>query len=240
MVWGGNHFVQEHFTMPGLSGYLVSVPHANSQAGGDLHFITVCNQGVFSKFLLLDVAGHGELAAPVSARLKEPLTRLMTEPDNRAILTELNESILRNEQAGSFATAVSATYNDSDQFWTYAYAGHPNMLVLERGGWQKLSEEGASSLPVGVLAEVDYFQNTVQLAEDQWVVMFSDVLLEVRNRAGRQLGFPGLIEMLNSIREVEVGTFYEAFAQRLTEYNGGDQFSDDLTVILLKRETLQI
>ena len=60
IVWGGNELALETFTMPGLDGCLLSVPCANSRAGGDIYHVTVCDHGVFSKFLLVDVAGHGQ------------------------------------------------------------------------------------------------------------------------------------------------------------------------------------
>lgn len=238
VVWGGNQYALQNFQMPGFEGYLLSVPCARSKAGGDIHYITVCDHGIFSKFLLLDVAGHGDSAAAISQRLQRPLTRLMRELDNRAILTELNENILREERAGSFATAAAATYNFWDRSWTYAYAGHPNMLIRGRGTWAELSERGASSLPVGILPGTQYFQNSMSLGEEDWILMFSDLLLEIVTPDGNRLGFPGLISLLDSIQEQEVGAFYQALADRLVEINGSDQFSDDLTIILLKHHTL--
>ncbi len=87
--------------MPGLDGCLLSVPCNNSHTGGDIYHVTVCERGVFSKFLLIDVAGHGESASHISGRLKQPLAELMSELDNSAILEALNHRILEQEPEGA-------------------------------------------------------------------------------------------------------------------------------------------
>ncbi|HHO68401.1 MAG TPA: hypothetical protein ENK12_05140, partial [Gammaproteobacteria bacterium] len=40
IVWGGNRLVLEPFTMPGLEGFLLSVPCADDEAGGDIYHVT--------------------------------------------------------------------------------------------------------------------------------------------------------------------------------------------------------
>lgn len=236
IVWGGNERALEKFSVPGLDGCLLSVPSADSPAGGDIYHVTVCGQGVFSKFLLIDVAGHGEAAAQISTRLQPPLTRLMDELDNSAILEELNHSILRNETAGCFATAAAATYNHWDRSFNYAYAGHPYMLIRRNGVWQQLPECCAGP-PIGILHNLTYFQNEVRLNGSDWLFLFSDAILDIKRIDGTRLGFDGLIELLNRIdADASVGEFYQGVIDRLVHANNSARFQDDLTLILLKQQ----
>lgn len=235
IVWGGNELALENFTMPGLDGCLLSVPCNNSRAGGDIYHVTVCDRGVFSKFLLIDVAGHGESAAHISGRLKQPLTRLMSELDNSAILAALNHQILSNEPSGSFATAAAATYNHWDHTLSYAYAGHPFILIRRNGQWQQLPECCAGP-PIGILGDLSYYQNEVQLDGDDWLFLFSDALLEIKLDTGGRLGFKGLMEILNGIDADDIAQFYQSALAALVSVNGGAVFDDDLTLILLKQQ----
>ena len=235
IVWGGNEFALENFTMPGLDGCLLSVPCNNSRAGGDIYHVTVCDRGVFSKFLLIDVAGHGESAEHISGRLKQPLTRLMSELDNSAILEALNHQILSNEPSGSFATAAAATYNHWDHTLSYAYAGHPFILIRRNGQWQQLPECCAGP-PIGILGDLSYYQNEVQLDGDDWLFLFSDALLEIKLDTGGRLGFKGLIKILNGIGTNDIAQFYQSALAALVSVNGGAVFDDDLTLILLKQQ----
>ncbi|NHZ69821.1 MAG: SpoIIE family protein phosphatase [Thermotogales bacterium] len=235
VVWGGNELALENFTMPGLDGYLLSVPSADKRTGGDIYHVTVCNHGVFSKFLLIDVAGHDESAARISTRLKQPLAKLMTELGNGAILEELNSNILSTESSGSFATAASATYNHWDRSLTYAYAGHPDMLIRRNGVWQALPE-CYSGPPIGILGDIRYFENEIQLNGEDWLFLFSDAVFEIKRENGTRLGFDGLIELLNGIEQTAIDSFYQALIDALITMNGKPQFADDLTLFLLKQQ----
>lgn len=238
VLWGGNRFASQPFQMPGLRGYLLSVPCRGSTAGGDIHYITVCGYGIFSKFLIIDIAGHGDIAANLSQRLKRPLMNLMQEMDNVAILNELNQDIIELDIAGNFATVAAATYNHWDRTWIYAYAGHPYMLVQSTGRWEALYQDGKGTIPVGIMGDAHYYQNTVRLKEDEWILLFTDAVLDLNTVDGGRLGIKGLINILNTVDEKDVSRFYLTLIGTLVHAHGNEEFSDDLTLILLKHSTL--
>ena len=235
IVWGGNQPVLERFSMPGLEGCLLSVPNGQRRHGGDIYHVTVCDQGVFSKFLLVDVAGHDAVAADIATQLHAPLQRLMNQLDNTAILHELNDNILADVEPGNFATATAATYNHWDHSWTYAYAGHPYMLIRRNGVWEPLPE-CLPAPPTGITADVRYQQNEISLQGDDWLFLYSDAVFEIRRPDGERIGFEGLIRLLNGLPEAhDIDTFYRELVDRLVQENHGADFDDDLTLILLQQ-----
>ena len=239
VVWGGNRSALERFAMPGLEGCLLSLPCAHRQSGGDIYHVTVCDQGVFSKFILVDVAGHDAAAADIASHLQAPLHRLMNQLDNSAILHELNNNILDNLLPGTFATATAATYNHWDHSWTYAYAGHPYMLIRRDGVWEPLPE-CLSAPPAGVIGEARYMQNEIPLQGDDWLFLYSDAVFDIRGSNGRRLNFGGLIDLLNALPAArDVDTFYRELVTQLVQGNGGRDFTDDLTLILLRQTGAQ-
>ena len=57
-VWGGFETVDRPLQMPGLDGCVYSRPFRGG-AGGDVHYVSSCGAGVYSRLLLADVSGHG-------------------------------------------------------------------------------------------------------------------------------------------------------------------------------------
>jgi sigma-B regulation protein RsbU (phosphoserine phosphatase) len=236
LLWGGNSYADKAFLTPGLEGHLLSVPAGQSHRGGDIHYITVCGHGVFSKFLLLDAAGHGAAAAEWSRYLHEPLSRLMEEQDNVAILEELNSVMLgyRPDNPGRFATAIAATYDSRSYGWVYAYAGHPYMLIRRHGVWQELSAAGERTVPIGIINDTEYYQSAASLQSGDWVLMFSDGATEIKQTNGRRLSVSGLINLMNGLAHDGIRALYLGLVQRLVDLNGQETFSDDLTLVLLR------
>ena len=235
LLWGGNAYADKAFRTPGLEGRLLSLPAGQSNRGGDIHYITVCGHGVYSKFLLLDVSGHGTAAARWSGYLHEPLGRLMEEQDNVAILDELNSIMLRKGSAspGRFATAIATTYNNHTQRWIYAYAGHPYMLIRRDGAWQELSGAGERTVPVGIIDDTEYYQSAVTLETNDYVLMFTDGAFEMRRPDGQRLSLPGLIDLMNRLEASDVKELFTRLIARLVAINGQEEFNDDLTLVLL-------
>lgn len=237
VLWGGNRFVKQSFRTPGMEGCLLSIPHGGDPFGGDIYHITVCGHGVFSKFLLVDAMGHGREAAVLSHALLEPLGRLATELDNATILEELNRVIRELGAAGKFATAAAATFNAWDGSWTYAYAGHPPMLIRHAGRWASLERPGDRALPVGIIKGLQFQQCAVTLQPGDWLLLYSDALtdLVMAHAQGRDV-YETLAGMLNGIATDHVGTFHAALTGKLIELNGGPRFGDDLTFIVLRHD----
>jgi phosphoserine phosphatase RsbU/P len=235
VLWGGNRLVHKSFSIPGFHGCLLSIPFGQDQSGGDVYYITVCGHGVLSKFFILDIAGHGNMASEISKVLQEPLSRLMNELDNKSILNEINKDFLNLKKDGIFATAAAATYNNMEKSWSYAYAGHPYMLVRKNTTWHELSDAGENSIPVGILGETEFYQNKFFLDGNSWILMFSDALIEIRDSNNKIIGMKGLIKLLDSIREDDLPLFFHNLVTKLADANGGEQFKDDLTIVLLKQ-----
>jgi len=72
-IWGGNRAIETSFEAPGLDIYVHSQPFQNSEAGGDIYYLTSCASGRVSRFLLADVSGHGDSAAGIAKSLRDSL-----------------------------------------------------------------------------------------------------------------------------------------------------------------------
>ena len=89
-VWGGNCKVARPVELPGLAGWVYSKPLEPATAGGDVHYLSVCNQGTLSRIGLADVMGHGEAVSSLAKKLHELMHKHIDTWDQSGFMRELN------------------------------------------------------------------------------------------------------------------------------------------------------
>src|SRR5215211_6820281 len=68
-VVGGNGVRQERLSGTGLEMWVDSRP-LGGEAGGDIHYLSLCGGGHMTRLVLADVAGHGISVAEAARRLR--------------------------------------------------------------------------------------------------------------------------------------------------------------------------
>lgn len=235
-VWGGNTWSISEYNVPGLNCHLLSIPYGNANSGGDLYYTSVCNSGIISRFLLLDLMGHGDLAGALSSKLIIPLDKFMDEPSNESVLGELNQLIREMHASPFFATAALGTYIKTENTWIYTYAGHPYMFIRRNERWSELTAHRGRTLPVGVVGDNDYYQSSIKLEENDWLFVYSDAVLEIAQTDPSFQYGEGLTGLLNSLHSDDVNQFFLAFTEHIVTLNGGTDFPDDLTYMLIRHD----
>ncbi len=234
-IAGSNAFVVDGFDVPGLGCRLLSVPYHGERAGGDIHYVTVCGYRMKSKFLLVDAMGHGETAAWLSGRLLDAMGALAGKPGNHLLLSELNRLIHEEACPPLFATAVGATYNQADHSFSYAYAGHPDMLLKRKGQWSELQSDGRNTFAAGVVQDSGYYETTITLEPGDWVLMYTDGVMDVVNHDADFATGKALLDAAAMIEAKTPDEFFTRFVEKLVDMNQSTEFDDDLTMILIDR-----
>lgn len=234
-IAGSNKWVADAFAVPGLGCHILSVPHHGEKTGGDIHYVTVCGYRMKSKFVLIDARGHGNSAAQLSSKMLGVMGRLAGKPDNQSLLTEINSLIFDTENISALATVAAGTFYDVESTWTYAYAGHSNMLIRRNGNWLELRPNGENSLPAGILRENGYYQTTTTLQVGDWIMMYSEGVLNVVNRGNASRSPLALLKLASTIEAETTEEFFPSFIESLVKINHGADFDDDLTLILIDR-----
>lgn len=260
-IWGGNRRIVSNVAMPGLDAWVYSRPFAESPAttaesGGDIHYLSSCATGRITRMVIADVSGHGEAIAAVASSLRRLMGKFSNYIDQRKFVAAVNQrfNALHDEGdtfAGLFATAVVATYFAPTDALTLSNAGHPRPLWFDSraGRWRIVDvsindapNTAPSNLPLGVLDATPYSKHTITLAEQDLVLIYTDVLLEIRDPRGQQLGEQGLLRLLSSIGATAAADFTPQLLAALADFAGltpdpsGDlALDDDITILLLKR-----
>lgn len=240
-IWGGNDAMDSGVSVPGLDAWVYARPHAGQSAGGDIHYISTCGSGRYSRIAVADVAGHGSGVDSLARSLRGLMRRHINTPDLTRFMQSLNEEFSIASPDGRFATAVLATYHAPTDHLILCNAGHPRPLWRDgaSGRWRLLdasSDEKAErvgNLPLGVIEPTPYEQFAVPLAQEDLVVIYTDALSEARDAQGRMLGEAGLLALASGL-ETDDPRGAAAALVGLVETWQGSPLDDDITVLALR------
>jgi serine phosphatase RsbU (regulator of sigma subunit) len=183
---------------------------------------------------IADVAGKSIPAAMLMATFQASLKTLSTTPGT---LTELvgriNHYACSNSQNGRrFTTAFIAEYSPATRLLTYVNAGHNNPMLRGQGGVIERLEVGG--IPLGIMQDATYGSATVSLQTGDWLVIFTDGVVEAENNAQQEYGEERLIAMINSGVMLTPAAMLQSIMIDLDRFVAGAPQHDDVTCMLLK------
>lgn len=241
-IWGGTEPTEQPLKTPGLDGWIYARPYQGARAGGDIHYVSMCGAGNISRFLVADVAGHGEPVAELARDLRKLMRRHINNPDTSGLARAVNDEFAGLSGDGGFATAIMLTYFAPTDQLIVVNAGHPRPLWYEAADrqWRFLDascaecdERGPRNLPLGVIPETGYEQFAVTLGKGDLILLGTDSLIEATDERGRMLGEEGLLALA---REAPIGgpdDVGRTVLDRLERHRGGRPAEDDLTLVAL-------
>jgi sigma-B regulation protein RsbU (phosphoserine phosphatase) len=189
------------------------------------------------KFLLAvsDVAGKSIPAALLMATFQASLKTLSA---TSCSLTELVEGMNRyacsNSQNGlRFTTAFLAEFSPASRTLTYINAGH-NAPILVRSSGQTPEYLSNGGLPLGIKADAPYESGKVVLEPRDWLMIFTDGLVEAMNAAGEEYGEQRVLSVLNAGTSSTPDEMLRRLMSDLDAFVGDTAQHDDVTCMLVK------
>jgi len=247
-VWGGNNIADVTVEVPGLLGWVHSRPLYPAATGGDVYYLGVCSQGLLSRIVLADVAGHGQVVSAAALTLRNLLRKHMDAADQSVLMQEMNEAFRREDDPKEvqYATAAVLGYCCATGELIFTNAGHPPPLWYHarEKTWHWLSDETPYSetriegVPLGLLPGTDYLQSAVRLGPGDFLVLYTDGLSESTNDAGSELGYHGMLGLAESLL-LQSGTTCSAMGQALLsavkDFRGCSPALDDESMVVLQQ-----
>ncbi len=186
-------------------------------------------------FAVADVAGKSIPAAMLMATFQASLRTLATSGAALGeIAVELNRYACSNSQGGArFTTAFLAELNPETGDISYVNAGHNVPILRRSSGAVYRPEEGG--IPIGVLATASYQVGTTNLANGDWLVIFTDGVVEAMNAKGDEYGEPELIRAIDRGAALPPAELLKNLLTALDGFVGNTPQHDDITCLLLKR-----
>ena len=187
-------------------------------------------------FAVADVAGKSIPAAMLMATFQASLKTLSTaQVALPELVGNMNKYACSNSQGGlRFTTAFLSEYDAARRIFTYINAGHNNPILRRSTGLIERLDVGG--LPLGIQLEAKYESASVALAPGDWLIIFTDGLVEAENANQDEYGEARL---LNAIAMGAAGTPAEMLNRLMAELDlfvGNTPQHDDVTCLLVKAE----
>jgi hypothetical protein len=222
--------------VPGLT--IAFATRAANTVAGDYYdvFARPASAGGEARFLLAvaDVAGKSIPAALLMATLQASLRTLSATPSSLTeIVASLNQYACTNSQGGQrFTTAFLAEFDPATRTLTYINAGHNNPVLRHSAGTVERLVEGG--IPLGIRAGAAYQSAQVTLQAGDWLVIFTDGLVEALNDAGEEYGEPRLLEELRTGAGSTPDELLLRILSEVDAFVGATPQHDDITCMLVK------
>jgi serine phosphatase RsbU (regulator of sigma subunit) len=201
--------------------------------GGDYYDLWVPDE---SRVIVVvgDVAGKGLPAALLMPALRIAVRSIASrQREPVRIVEEVNTTLCQSTESSSFATLFLASLDKRTSALTYVNAGHlPGLLVDGAGELRWLTSGGT---PVGLIPGAEYEDQTVELAPDDLLVLYTDGIWEAENQTGEEFGRDRLAHAVLGARDRSAREVVSALREEWERFRDGARHGDDTTVIALRR-----
>src|ERR1700756_5504015 len=181
-----------------------------------------------------DVAGKSIPAAMLMATFQASLKTLSTaQVPLPELAFNMNRYAYGNSQGGlRFTTAFLAEYDTVRRTLDYINAGHNNPILRRASG--QIERLDIGGLPLGIMPDVKYQSGNVTLAQGDWLIIFTDGLVEAENARQEEYGETRLLAALERNKAVEPRDLLKQLMAEVDLFVGNTPQHDDVTCMLLK------
>jgi sigma-B regulation protein RsbU (phosphoserine phosphatase) len=187
-------------------------------------------------FAVADVAGKSIPAAMLMATFQASLKTLSTaQVALPELVANMNKYACSNSQGGlRFTTAFLAEYDPARRVFHYINAGHNNPILRRSNGAIERLDVGG--LPLGIQPEAKYESASIALAPGDWLIIFTDGLVEAENARQEEFGETRLLSALQAGVSATPKGFLDQLMANLDLFVGATPQHDDVTCLLVKAE----
>ncbi|MGD0415264.1 MAG: PP2C family protein-serine/threonine phosphatase [Terriglobales bacterium] len=223
-----------------IPGYQIAyaTQPANTVAG-DYYDVILRPGRTFSEdrilFVVADVAGKSIPAAMLMATFQASLRTLSTSGIALAeLVASVNRYACSNSMGGArFTTAFFAELDAATGDVAYVNAGHNVPILRRKSGTVERLEAGG--VPIGIFAESPYQVGTTRLESGDWLVIFTDGVVEAVNTKDEEYGEPELIRLVDRESRSAPAELLRSLLADLDRHVGNTPQHDDITCLLLKK-----
>lgn len=214
---------------PELSGLRIAMRYQpmNSVAGDFYDFLQTSENSL--TILVADVSGHGVPAALVASMLKVCFAAQRERASNPAgILASIN-AMLGSSLGDQYVTAACVALDLAANTLTYAGAGHPPALLLEKdkGKVTKLAENG---LLLGPFPHATYANASAPFGPGDELLLYTDGILEATGPSGQDFGLENLERLMRDSSDLQPAEFIEQLFRKIAT----PEQQDDLTAVAVQ------
>lgn len=219
--------------IPRLPGYEFATLNLPSRAvSGDLYDVSRLHNHRLG-LAIGDVSGKGTPAAILMASIFASYKRVINESTPIAQrIAKLNNILCDAVLPGTYATFFFAELETRNRILNYCNAGHFPPVVIRKNGEVIQLDQGGTVL--GFIPEVSYQQAKVPLAPEDILFLYTDGLVEARNRKGEFFTLEGATRLIQNHFARDAEGIKDKILQEIKRFVKKSHFEDDLTFVIMK------
>lgn len=183
---------------------------------------------------LLDVSGHGVGSALLSVAVLNVMRSRSLPSTNfyqpSAVLSALNT--IFEMTTDKYFTIWYGVFNRVNRQLTYSCAGHPPAVLLSGTSEtsMQVKELGFPGLPIGILPDGDFEDESYEVEENSSLYIFSDGAYEILDENENIWGLKAFINVLTECRQNNNGNLNNVLA-KIKISTAQHSFDDDLSLL---------
>ena len=202
------------------------------ETGGDRHPPNTAFSSRWCVFIG-DASGHGLAAAVVMAIVQAVLRAHPAQVDGPAALLMYANRQLHDKHLGGFFTAFLGIYDPGSRRLTYANAGHPAPLLRHASDGSITALDAVLSYPLGIDAAEGFHESTIQLKQNDNLLLYTDGITDVRDVRGEFLSQDRLTHVLADGGNAPAEVVHRLRAV-VNEHQHGEAALDDQTLVAVR------
>ncbi len=206
---------------------------AARHVAGDFYDFFFVNENTLM-IVMADVSGKGIPAAMIMAVTRTIIRNLANTGESPArILEEANNLLIESRTQPIFVTIFLGCYDIVSGTLNFANAGHHPAYIINQQG--EINSTGdATGTIVGMLDEAKYENNSIVLAPENYLVLYTDGIPEARSPEKQFFGDDKFTSLLSEYAGKPTNEICDRIIDRVTEFQAGD-LADDITLLVLRR-----
>ncbi len=208
------------------------------EVSGDFFTVNRLSDATVAVFIA-DVMGHGIRAALITAMVSALVEKFNAEAANpAAMLTKMNRSlvtILKHVESSLFVTAFYLVVDTARSRILFANAAHPEPLLLHRlrGDLESISSKGNGGPPLGLFDDALYQNCECPIAEDDFIMLFTDGLFEVAAPGDDIYSRERLMAAVRKRLSLPPAIMLDELFTEIRQFSKGIEFSDDVCLVTI-------
>jgi serine phosphatase RsbU (regulator of sigma subunit) len=203
---------------------------ANEVSGDLVDFIKI--EPDKACLLISDVAGKGLRAALLTTKLQATVRSFVEDLETEKLVSKVNDIFYRDSLRNIFASLIYIEISEKTGQLKYVNAGHLPPLLIGTNGLKEMPKGDAA---LGLMKNVSYSENVLELNSGDFFFAYSDGLTEARNESGFFYGTERLKNLLAHPKNCNAKEIGDAVIADLDKFVGDNSNNDDLSLLIVKR-----
>lgn len=206
--------------------------------GGDFYHAQVIDNNKIA-YIVADVMGHGIVSNYIVAMIKGCFKTLCYNYQTASdIMNKLNQ-ILYDEfdKMDVFATCIVGVVDTENNTLDISNAGHYCPIIINKKGYIETENNLCKkNIPLGVLEDIQYYNNIISIKESAMICMYTDGIIELKNQNKEEFGIERFEKFLLKNYKLKKDDFVNELKKELNQFAAKHNFDDDILVVCLSNK----